>query len=191
LFGTHVPTRSHTLSIAHILIETYLLHYFKRNRFHTSTHTYLTLTHTYFLYIQCTQSLLHTSLSYHACCACCSTSNNDNATHGVHTHTFDLHCTRTCARTCHTHALSHMLHTLQYFKHMEAHPQSLVTHFFGVHGVKEVHGRTVRFMVMSNIFCTELQIHKKFDLKASAVLLRVCLYTDGYMYIYHLSTITS
>jgi len=54
---------------------------------------------------------------------------------------------------------------VQYFKHMESHPQSLVTHFFGVHGIKEVHGRTVRFMVMSNIFCTELQIHKKFDLK--------------------------
>jgi len=65
---------------------------------------------------------------------------------------------------------------MQYYKHMEAHPQSLVTHFFGVHGVKEVHGRTVRFMVMSNIFCTELQIDKKFDLKASSVGMRVCCF---------------
>jgi 1-phosphatidylinositol-4-phosphate 5-kinase len=33
----------------------------------------------------------------------------------------------------------------------------------------QVHGRTVRFVVMSNIFCTDLQIHKKFDLKVCDV----------------------
>ena len=54
-----------------------------------------------------------------------------------------------------------------YYQHMRMHPGSLVTRFYGVHGVKQLHGRTVRFLVMSNIFNTELQIHRKFDLKGS------------------------
>ncbi len=29
----------------------------------------------------------------------------------------------------------------------------------------QVHGRTVRFVVMGNVFNTDLQIHRKFDLK--------------------------
>ena len=32
----------------------------------------------------------------------------------------------------------------QYYKHMESNPGSLVTRFYGVYGVKQVHGRTVR-----------------------------------------------
>lgn len=30
-----------------------------------------------------------------------------------------------------------------YYTHMEGNPESLVTRFYGVHGVKQVHGRTV------------------------------------------------
>ena len=54
-----------------------------------------------------------------------------------------------------------------YYRHMADNPGSLVTRFYGLHGVKMVHGRTVRFVVMSNIFRTDLQIHRKFDLKGS------------------------
>jgi len=54
-----------------------------------------------------------------------------------------------------------------YYTHMEANPDSLVPRYYGVHGVKQVHGRTVRFVVMNNIFCTDLRIHRKFDLKGS------------------------
>ncbi|KAG2429639.1 hypothetical protein HXX76_010869 [Chlamydomonas incerta] len=55
----------------------------------------------------------------------------------------------------------------KYYSYMEGQPQNLVIRFFGVHGVKQVHGRTVRFVVMHNMFNTDLQIHKKFDLKGS------------------------
>lgn len=43
---------------------------------------------------------------------------------------------------------------------MESQPQNLVIRFFGVHGVKQVHGRTVRFVVMHNMFNTDLQVGK-------------------------------
>ncbi|KAG2487447.1 hypothetical protein HYH03_014014 [Edaphochlamys debaryana] len=55
----------------------------------------------------------------------------------------------------------------KYYSYMESQPANLVIRFFGVHGVKQVHGRTVRFVVMHNMFNTDLQIHKKFDLKGS------------------------
>eukprot|EP00798_Chlamydomonas_sp_ICE-L_P000635 gene635-2071_t len=74
-----------------------------------------------------------------------------------------------------------------YYKHMSTHPHSLVPRYYGVHGIKQLHGRavgvgavllrcacveqlhgrTVRFVVMSNLFCTDLQMHRKFDLKGS------------------------
>ncbi len=57
----------------------------------------------------------------------------------------------------------------QYYAHMVANPDSLVPRFYGVYGVKQVHGRTVRFVVMANIFATDIQIHRKFDLKVGAV----------------------
>ena len=34
-----------------------------------------------------------------------------------------------------------------YYRHMEANPGSLITRFYGVYGVKQVHGRTVRSVV--------------------------------------------
>ncbi|GFR45455.1 hypothetical protein Agub_g6852 [Astrephomene gubernaculifera] len=55
----------------------------------------------------------------------------------------------------------------KYYSYMESQPGNLVIRFFGVHGVKQLHGRTVRFVVMHNMFNTDLQIHKKFDLKGS------------------------
>lgn len=32
----------------------------------------------------------------------------------------------------------------QYYRHIESNPDSLLTRFYGVYGVKQVHGRTVR-----------------------------------------------
>lgn len=45
---------------------------------------------------------------------------------------------------------------------METQPQNLVIRLFGVHGVKQVHGRTVRFMVMHNMFNTDLQVRARY-----------------------------
>ncbi|KAG1675772.1 hypothetical protein FOA52_012428 [Chlamydomonas sp. UWO 241] len=54
-----------------------------------------------------------------------------------------------------------------YYNFVCSNPGTLCMRFYGVHGVKQVHGRTVRFLVMSNMFHTDLQIHRKFDLKGS------------------------
>ncbi|KAF6257898.1 hypothetical protein COO60DRAFT_1175694 [Scenedesmus sp. NREL 46B-D3] len=43
----------------------------------------------------------------------------------------------------------------QYSLHMERHPNTLITRFFGVHKVTPAHGRSVRFVVMANIFVTD------------------------------------
>eukprot|EP00775_Hariotina_reticulata_P005077 gene5077-5318_t len=54
-----------------------------------------------------------------------------------------------------------------YTKHMEKYPHSLITRFFGLHKVTPLHGRSVRFVVMANIFVTDLQIHRRYDIKGS------------------------
>jgi hypothetical protein len=55
-----------------------------------------------------------------------------------------------------------------YYAHMAAHPGSLLTRFFGVHRVSPASGRKVRFVVMSNIFVTDLLIHRRYDIKGSS-----------------------
>ncbi|XP_074582320.1 phosphatidylinositol 4-phosphate 5-kinase 1-like isoform X2 [Curcuma longa] len=55
-----------------------------------------------------------------------------------------------------------------YFRHVCQHEKSLVTRFYGVHCVKPIGGQKVRFVVMGNVFCSEYQIHKRFDLKGSS-----------------------
>lgn len=54
-----------------------------------------------------------------------------------------------------------------YHRHCAANPNTLITKFLGMHSVTPVDGAKVRFLVMSNIFATDLLIHKKFDLKGS------------------------
>ncbi|KAI4320618.1 hypothetical protein MLD38_034078 [Melastoma candidum] len=55
-----------------------------------------------------------------------------------------------------------------YYQHVRQHENSLVTKFFGVHCVKPTGGQKTRFIVMANLFCSEYQIHRRFDLKGSS-----------------------
>lgn len=55
----------------------------------------------------------------------------------------------------------------KYYNHVRAYDNTLVTKFFGVHRITLKGGKKVRFVVMGNMFCTELRIHRKYDLKGS------------------------
>ncbi|KAK3149621.1 hypothetical protein QOZ80_3AG0219950 [Eleusine coracana subsp. coracana] len=55
----------------------------------------------------------------------------------------------------------------KYYNHVRAYDNTLITKFFGVHRITLKAGRKVRFVVMGNMFCTELRIHRKYDLKGS------------------------
>ncbi|XP_022863788.1 phosphatidylinositol 4-phosphate 5-kinase 8-like isoform X1 [Olea europaea var. sylvestris] len=55
-----------------------------------------------------------------------------------------------------------------YYKHVQEHENTLITKFFGVHRIALKHGKKVRFVVMGNMFCTELRIHHRYDLKGSS-----------------------
>ncbi|XP_031743775.1 phosphatidylinositol 4-phosphate 5-kinase 8 isoform X7 [Cucumis sativus] len=57
----------------------------------------------------------------------------------------------------------------KYYDHVKAHENTLITKFFGLHRIT-IHGRSkVRFVVMGNMFCTELKIHRRYDLKGSTI----------------------
>ncbi|PSS29162.1 Phosphatidylinositol 4-phosphate 5-kinase [Actinidia chinensis var. chinensis] len=55
----------------------------------------------------------------------------------------------------------------RYYDHVKEHENTLITKFFGLHRITLTGGRKVRFVVMGNMFCTELCIHRRFDLKGS------------------------
>ena len=55
----------------------------------------------------------------------------------------------------------------KYYNHVKAYDNTLITKFFGVHRITLKAGKKVRFVVMGNMFCTELRIHRKYDLKGS------------------------
>ncbi|KAL2481339.1 Phosphatidylinositol 4-phosphate 5-kinase 9 [Abeliophyllum distichum] len=52
--------------------------------------------------------------------------------------------------------------------HVRTYENTLITKFFGLHRIKEG-GQKFRFVVMGNVFCTELRIHRRFDLKGSSL----------------------
>ncbi|KAK9750215.1 hypothetical protein RND81_02G180500 [Saponaria officinalis] len=54
-----------------------------------------------------------------------------------------------------------------YYDHVKLHENTLITKFFGLHRIKLKCGRKVRFVVMGNMFYTELLIHRRYDLKGS------------------------
>ncbi|GLJ55708.1 hypothetical protein SUGI_1196660 [Cryptomeria japonica] len=55
-----------------------------------------------------------------------------------------------------------------YHHHVRMRENTLITKFFGLHRIKPAGGQKVRFVVMGNMFCTELRIHRRFDLKGSS-----------------------
>ncbi|XP_076899194.1 phosphatidylinositol 4-phosphate 5-kinase 6-like isoform X2 [Bidens hawaiensis] len=57
-----------------------------------------------------------------------------------------------------------------YYDHVKSFENTLVTKFFGLHCVK-LSGpiqKKVRFVIMGNLLCTEVPIHKRYDLKGSS-----------------------
>ncbi|ERM97605.1 phosphatidylinositol 4-phosphate 5-kinase 7 isoform X2 [Amborella trichopoda] len=54
-----------------------------------------------------------------------------------------------------------------YYNHVGMHENTLITKFFGLHRITLRGGRKVRFVVMGNMFRTELRIHRRYDLKGS------------------------
>ncbi|KAI9122358.1 hypothetical protein K1719_007047 [Acacia pycnantha] len=56
-----------------------------------------------------------------------------------------------------------------YHHHVKSFENTLITKFFGLHRIKPSSGQKFRFVVMGNMFCTELRIHRRFDLKGSSL----------------------
>ncbi|KAL5727313.1 1-phosphatidylinositol-4-phosphate 5-kinase [Ranunculus cassubicifolius] len=56
-----------------------------------------------------------------------------------------------------------------YHHHVHTYENTLITKFFGLHRIKPSSGQKFRFVVMGNMFCTELRIHRRFDLKGSSL----------------------
>ncbi|RWW67110.1 hypothetical protein BHE74_00025461 [Ensete ventricosum] len=54
-----------------------------------------------------------------------------------------------------------------YYDHVGAYDNTLITKFFGLHRLT-IKGKKVRFVVMGNMFRTELRIHRRYDLKGSS-----------------------
>ena len=56
-----------------------------------------------------------------------------------------------------------------YYKHVVANPNTLVSQFYGLHRVKIPYGRKIHFVVMNNLFPPHRDIHQMFDLKGSTI----------------------
>ncbi|KAK4767553.1 hypothetical protein SAY86_015303 [Trapa natans] len=56
-----------------------------------------------------------------------------------------------------------------YYNHVRSYDNTLITKFFGLHRIIPSSGQKFRFVVMGNMFCTELRIHRRFDLKGSSL----------------------
>ena len=57
----------------------------------------------------------------------------------------------------------------EYYAHIEKHPNTLISQFYGLHRVKIPYGRKIHFVVMNNLFPPHRDIHQTFDLKGSTV----------------------
>ncbi|KAI6247202.1 Phosphatidylinositol 4-phosphate 5-kinase its3 [Erysiphe necator] len=57
----------------------------------------------------------------------------------------------------------------EYFAHVEANPNTLLSQFYGLHRVKMPYGRKIHFVVMNNLFPPHRDIHQTFDLKGSII----------------------
>lgn len=57
----------------------------------------------------------------------------------------------------------------QYYDHIEANPNTLLSQFYGLHRVKIPYGKKIHFVVMNNLFPPHRDIHHTFDLKGSTI----------------------
>lgn len=57
----------------------------------------------------------------------------------------------------------------QYYDHVQANPNTLLSQFYGLHRVKIPYGRKIHFVVMNNLFPPHRDIHRTFDLKGSTI----------------------
>ncbi|RDX95645.1 Phosphatidylinositol 4-phosphate 5-kinase 8, partial [Mucuna pruriens] len=72
-------------------------------------------------------------------------------------------------KTLKKYELKVMLNMLpKYYHHVGSYENTLITKFFGLHRITVKGGKKVRFVVMGNMFCTELHIHRRYDLKGSS-----------------------
>ncbi|MCO5567186.1 hypothetical protein L7F22_020874 [Adiantum nelumboides] len=55
-----------------------------------------------------------------------------------------------------------------YYNHVRLNENTLLAKFYGLHRIKPAGGPKVRFVVMANTFCTDMSIHRRFDLKGSS-----------------------
>ncbi len=53
----------------------------------------------------------------------------------------------------------------EYYQHLKAYPNTLITRFFGMHRVKPYKKPEYHFLIMSSVFYTNKFIFKTFDLK--------------------------
>lgn len=79
---------------------------------------------------------------------------------------------RNMLKTIHHHEFVRLKFILkQYYEHMVKYPQSLITRFMGLHKIKfKPEGGTVQriyFIIMANVFNTNLPIEVRYDLKGS------------------------
>lgn len=81
---------------------------------------------------------------------------------------FISHDDRFIIKTMRKHECKLLMEMLpKYHAHVRKHPQTMLTRFLGMYRVKPTGGRNVRFVVMGNLFCTDLRIHRRYDLKGS------------------------
>ncbi|GAB7357291.1 hypothetical protein MBLNU459_g8259t2 [Dothideomycetes sp. NU459] len=57
----------------------------------------------------------------------------------------------------------------EYYNHVTANPNTLLSQFYGLHRVKIPYGRKIHFVVMNNLFPPHRDIHRTFDLKGSTI----------------------
>ncbi|KAK9462879.1 uncharacterized protein V1516DRAFT_199379 [Lipomyces oligophaga] len=55
----------------------------------------------------------------------------------------------------------------EYYHHVKANPNTLISQFYGLHRVKLPYGRKIHFIIMNNLFPPHRDIHETFDLKGS------------------------
>ncbi|CAO3665373.1 unnamed protein product [Rhizopus stolonifer] len=56
-----------------------------------------------------------------------------------------------------------------YYNHIAKNPNSLLCRYYGLHRIKLPHGKKIHFVVMSNVFPPNKDIHETYDLKGSTL----------------------